>query len=125
MGVSIWERIKLDTGFPGGSDGKESTCNGGDLGLIPCWEDPLEDGIATHSSILAWRIPMDRGAWQVTNLEVTKRQTWLRTKHSAVHDSAIPLLDIYPKGEKIDFKRCMHPYVDHSIIYDSQDMEKT
>ena len=28
------------------------------------WEDPLEDGMATHSSILAWRIPMDRGAWQ-------------------------------------------------------------
>ena len=28
------------------------------------WEDPLEKGMATHSSILAWRIPMDRGAWQ-------------------------------------------------------------
>ena len=27
------------------------------------WEDPLEEGIATHSNILAWRIPMDRGAW--------------------------------------------------------------
>jgi len=30
------------------------------------WEDPLEKGVATHSSILAWRIPMDRGAWQAT-----------------------------------------------------------
>ena len=30
------------------------------------WEDPLEEGTATHSSILAWRIPMDRGAWQAT-----------------------------------------------------------
>ena len=29
-------------------------------------EDPLEEGTATHSSILAWRIPMDRGAWQAT-----------------------------------------------------------
>ena len=28
------------------------------------WEDPLEEGMATHSSILAWKIPMDRGAWQ-------------------------------------------------------------
>ena len=28
------------------------------------WEDPLEEGIATHSSILAWRIPLDRGAWR-------------------------------------------------------------
>ena len=27
------------------------------------WEDPLEEGMATHSSILAWRIPMERGAW--------------------------------------------------------------
>ena len=27
-------------------------------------EDPLEEGMATHSSILSWRIPMDRGAWQ-------------------------------------------------------------
>ena len=28
------------------------------------WEDPLEESIATHSSILTWRIPMDRGAWR-------------------------------------------------------------
>ena len=28
------------------------------------WKDPLEEGMATHSNILAWRIPMDRGAWQ-------------------------------------------------------------
>ena len=27
------------------------------------WEDPLEEGMATHPSILAWRISMDRGAW--------------------------------------------------------------
>ena len=40
-------------GFPGGSDGKESACNLGDLG----WEDPLEKKMTTHSSILAWRIP--------------------------------------------------------------------
>ena len=30
------------------------------------WEDPLEEGMATHSSILAWRIPIDRGAWRAT-----------------------------------------------------------
>ena len=30
------------------------------------WEDMLEEGMAAHSSILAWRIPMDRGAWQAT-----------------------------------------------------------
>ena len=52
-------------GFPGG---KKPTCQ--------CWrhkrvcslgqEDPLEEGTATHTSILAWRNPMDRGAWEAT-----------------------------------------------------------
>ena len=50
-------------GFLGGSDGKESACNVGDLGSIPGWEDPLEESTATHSSILAWRIPLDGAAW--------------------------------------------------------------
>ena len=40
-------------GLPGGSDDKESACNAGDLG----WEDPLEEGMATHSNILACQIP--------------------------------------------------------------------
>ena len=46
-------------GFPDGSHGKESACNAGDLGSIPTRgrEDPLENGMATHSSILAWEIP--------------------------------------------------------------------
>ena len=45
-------------GFPVGSVAKVSACNVGDLG----WQDPLQEGYATHSSILVWRIPMDRGA---------------------------------------------------------------
>ena len=44
-------------GFPGGSDGKESAYNLGDLGSIPGKKDLLEKGMATHSSILAWKIP--------------------------------------------------------------------
>ena len=43
--------------FPGDSEGRESACNAEDLGLILGQEDPLEKGTATHSSILAWRIP--------------------------------------------------------------------
>ena len=39
------------------------------------WEDPLEEGMATHSSILAWRISMDRGAWWATVPEVVKNWT--------------------------------------------------
>ena len=30
------------------------------------WEDPLEEGMTTHSSVLAWRIPMDSGTWWAT-----------------------------------------------------------
>ena len=44
-------------GFPGGSEVKASACNEGDLGLIPGQEGPLEKEMATHSSILAWKIP--------------------------------------------------------------------
>ena len=36
------------------------------------WEDPLEKGMATYSSILSWRILMDRGAWQATVHGVTE-----------------------------------------------------
>ena len=39
------------------------------------WEDPLKEGTATHCSILAWRIPMDRGAWQATVHGIAKNQT--------------------------------------------------
>ena len=41
------------------------------------WEDLLEKGMETHSSILAWRIPMDRGAWWATVHVVPKSQTQL------------------------------------------------
>ena len=60
---------------PGGSDSKELACNVGDLGSILCWEDPQEAGMATHTSSLAWRIPMDRGAWRATIHGVTKSRT--------------------------------------------------
>ena len=42
------------------------------------WEDLLEEGMATHSSILAWRIPMDKGAWRATVYGVTKSWTQLK-----------------------------------------------
>ena len=44
-------------GSPGVSDSKESACSAGDLGQSLGWEDPLEEGMATHSSVLVWRIP--------------------------------------------------------------------
>ena len=41
------------------------------------WEDPLEESMATHSGILAWRFPMDKGAWWATVHGVTKSRTQL------------------------------------------------
>ena len=56
-----WRGDRLPTpvflSFPGGSVGKESACHVGDLGSILGWKDHLEKGTATHSGILAWRIP--------------------------------------------------------------------
>ena len=41
------------------------------------WEDSLDEGMVTHSRILAWRIPMDKGAWQAKVHEVIKNWTRL------------------------------------------------
>ena len=52
--------LSLVKGLPDSSVGKESACHAGDTedaGSIPGWEDPLEEGMATYFSILAWRIP--------------------------------------------------------------------
>ena len=57
FGIIMIKHYPYSMGFPYSSVGKESACNAGDLGLIPGLGDPLEKGKATHSSILAWRIP--------------------------------------------------------------------
>ena len=79
VGKFPWRRDGLPTpvfvDFPGGSAGKESTCNAGDLGLVTGLGRYLEKVIATHSSILAWRIPMERGALQAIVHGVAKSQT--------------------------------------------------
>ena len=49
--------LNLSLDFPGSSDGKESTCNVGNLGLTPWLGKSPGEGNAAHSSILAWRIP--------------------------------------------------------------------
>ena len=59
--VSFWLE-QGNKGFSGGSEGKESACNVGDPGSIP-GKIPLVKEMATHSSMLAWRIPRDKGAW--------------------------------------------------------------
>ena len=53
-------------GFPGGSDGKESSCNVGDLGLIPGWGKSPGEGHGNPLQYSCLDNPMDRGAWWTT-----------------------------------------------------------
>ena len=59
--------------FLSSSNGKEFACNVGDLGLIPGLGRCLEKGMATHSSILAWRIPR---AEECGMLQTVGSQSW-------------------------------------------------
>ena len=76
--------IILVSGFLGGSAVKNLPANAGDTrdpGSITGWEDPLEKEMATHSSILAWKI--HRGAWWATVYGVVKSRRRL-SMHSAL-----------------------------------------
>ena len=70
-----WRRDRLPNPvimcFPGGSDSKESTCNAGDLGLIPRLGRTLEEGMATHSVLLPGESPWmrDPGRLQLMGLQ--------------------------------------------------------
>ena len=68
-------------GFPGGSDSKESTCNAGDRGLIPGIGRCPKRGMATHCSILAWRITWteETGSYSPWDLKESYMTEWLRT----------------------------------------------
>ena len=65
------------------SDGKESTCNAGDLGSIPGLGRSSEEGMATYSSILAWGIFRDRGVgWAIIAPGVAESDT---TERLSIH----------------------------------------
>ena len=70
VGKFPWKSNRLLTpvflGFPGGSESKEPTAMRETWVQSLGWEDSLEKGKATLFSIRAWRIPMDRGAWQAS-----------------------------------------------------------
>ena len=62
-------------GFPGGSDGKESVCNAGDVGTIPGLGRAPGGGNGNPLHYSCWENPMDRGAWQAIVCGVTKSLT--------------------------------------------------
>ena len=63
--------------FPGGSAVKNPPAMQETHVQFLGWEDPLEECMANHSSILAWKIPRDRGAWWTIDHGVAKGRTQL------------------------------------------------
>ena len=84
--TAIYWAPTVHWGFPGGSDGKESTCNAGDLGLIPgLGRSPGEgNGKPLRDSCL--ENPLDRGAWQPTAHRAAKSQTQLPKHTLSTHN---------------------------------------
>ena len=89
-------------GFPGGSDGKESVCNAGDLGLIPASVRPPgeENGNPIQYSCL--EKSMDKGAWRATvhvvakesDMTVTKQQQWWQMSARLIMEIIVQYIQI-------------------------------
>ena len=72
----------MEGDYPGSSDCKVSACNVEELGLISCWEDPLEKEMATHSSTLdgkfhGWRSLVCYSSWDRKESVSTEQLHWL------------------------------------------------
>ena len=83
-------------GFPGGAVVKNSPANSGGargMGSILGWEDPLDKGMANHSSILAWKIPWTEEPGGLQFMGSQKSQTWL-SMHAYIH---IPLVQSFTR----------------------------
>ena len=80
IGKIPWRRDRPSTlvflGFPGDSAGKESAYNAGDLGLIPGLGRSLGEGNATHSRILAWRIPWTEEPGGLQSVGCSRQEYW-------------------------------------------------
>ena len=99
VGNSIWQSSKIlsglsyhhypllfyTKGFPGGSDGKESACNAGDLGSIPGSGRPPGGGHGNPLQYACLENPMDRGALRVPVHAVAK--SWTRLSSTAQHST--------------------------------------
>ena len=87
--------------LPWGLHSKESACNSGavgDVGPIPGSGRSIGgEGMATHSSILAWRICMDREAWQATVHRIAKSQTRLSSSSSHFPNTLLPPIPQPPR----------------------------
>ena len=80
---SLCYTAEINTGFPGGSDGKESACNVGNMGLIPGLGRSPGEGHGNPPLYSCLENPMDRGTWQATIHRITK--SWLQLKQLSTH----------------------------------------
>ena len=85
------------------------------------WEDPLEEEMATYSSFLAWKILMDRGAWQTTVCGVANIKFFLDSRHNVKRKDKYQKNCInvrntaFKERKNTNSKRYIHFYVHHSI----------
>ena len=86
----ILKPLCMYTGFPDGSDSEETTCNEGDLGLSLGQEDPLEQGLATQSSILAWKTSWTDKPVRLQSMRL--QQSWTRLNDWHTHASIFPII---------------------------------
>ena len=79
--------VMLKQGFPGGSAVKERLAMQEMWVRFPGWEDPLEEGMATHSKILAWRIPWTEEPGRLQSMGSQRvRQDWMQlSTHTGIH----------------------------------------
>ena len=68
--------------YPGGWDSEESACSAGDLGSIPGLKIPLEESMATRSSIIAWRIPGTEVPGGLPSMELQSVRHYWAAKHN-------------------------------------------
>ena len=77
---------KLYLGFPGGSEGKESACNAGDLGLIPGWGRSPGEGKGSPLQYSCLENPRVRGAWWAAVHNITELDMTEATQHAYTHN---------------------------------------
>ena len=72
------------------------------------WKNPLEKGMATHSSTLAWRIPMDRGAWGHSpwGHKESDMIEWLSTAHMKAQSIPVAKKSVSPAFSKVCMSVC-------------------
>ena len=92
-GIPELEASKVRSSFPGSSDDKASAYNAGNLGSIPESGRSLEKGMATHSSIHAWKIPRTKepdGLQTMGSQRVAREHLLLKTRAAEEQESKQP-----------------------------------